>query len=220
MADSQDVSDMTKRQRKEYLRNLKSGSGTSNGMKYLIVAGIVIFVAAAIGGLFFLSKNNGSVTPKELGEKVAAPAAPNDHIHVQKGEPHVPYTSNPPSSGPHYSGVDSKTGIGPVACKTYTHELDDESAVHNLEHGAVWVTYKDINDKTLADQLKKITESYTKVLLSPRSKDDSKIAVVSWERVLKLDKFDEQKITDFIKLYRSSEAAGTERFASCGTIAP
>ncbi|HSX57934.1 MAG TPA: DUF3105 domain-containing protein [Candidatus Saccharimonadales bacterium] len=219
MSEKSDLSGLTKKQRQEYLRNLKTSSGTTNMTKYLIAAGIVIFVAAALWGLFVLSSNSGS-SVKELGEKVAAPAAPNDHAHVKKGDPHVPYTSNPPSSGPHYNGIDPATGIGPVVCQTYTHELDDESAVHNLEHGAVWVTYKDINDKALADQLKKITQRYSKVLLSPRGKDDSKIALVSWERVLKLDKFDEQKITDFIKLYRSSEAAGAERFAQCGTVAP
>ena len=169
----------------------------------------------AVGGLVFLSRNKGTTTTTELGEVVAPLAVPNDRQHIEKGQEHVAYTSNPPTSGPHYAGVSSEEGFGPVQCKVYSEEVEDESVIHNLEHGVVWVTYKDKNDKELAAKLKEISEDYTKVTMSPRSANDSKIAVVSWGRLLKLDTFEEQKIRDFIKLYRSSEAA-PERFASCG----
>lgn len=221
MPKKEEPKNLTKKERKEYLKVVRSAQDNREKKLTFIFGGLIVFgVLAAIAGLVFLSNNKVAPADKNLGQFVASPAAPNDHLHVVKGQPHVPYTSNPPSSGPHYNGIDAATGIGPIPCTAYTKEVDDESAVHDLEHGAVWVTYHDINDKTLASQLKAITDKYSKVLLSPRSKDDTKIAVVSWERVLKLDKFDSQKIEDFIKLYRSSEAAGAERFASCGTVMP
>lgn len=191
----------------------KKGKMTS----YLVVGLIVVVLVIAIGGLVVLSKNKGATSATELGEVITPPAAPNDRLHIKKGEEHVPYTSNPPTSGPHYNGITSSEGIGPIECKAYTEEVEDEGVIHNLEHGVVWVSYQDKNDSDLANKLKAITEDYTKVVLSPRAADDSKIALVSWGRLLKLDSFDETKIRDFIKLYRSS-AAAPERFASCGTM--
>ncbi len=209
---------MGKKSREEQLKNLSlSQNRKGKLLKYLLFAAIAIGLIAAVSGLILLSRNKGATSATELGEAVTPPADPNSRLHIRKGEAHVPYTSNPPSSGPHYAGVTSAEGIGPIECKTYTTEVEDESVIHNLEHGVVWISYKDINDKELAEQLKSIAEDYTKVVLSPRSKDDSNIALASWGRVLKLDSLDEQKIRDFIKLYRSSEAA-PERFASCGTV--
>lgn len=208
---------MGKRSREEQIKNLSlSQNKKSRNFNYFIGVCFAVVLLAAIGGLVLLSRNKGATSSTELGDMVAPPAAPNDRLHIRKGEEHVDYTTNPPSSGPHYAGVNSVDGVGPIECKTYTQEVEDESVIHNLEHGVVWVSYQDINDKVLAESLKSITEDYTKVVLSPRSKNDSKIAVVSWGRVLKLEALDEQKIRDFIKLYRSS-AAAPERFASCGT---
>ena len=208
---------MGKRSREEQLKNLSLSQNKKGKLaNYLILAAVAAVLIAAVAGLVLLSKNNGATTAAELGEVVAPPAGSNDRLHIKKGEEHVAYTSNPPSSGPHYAGVASVEGFGPVQCKTYTDEIEDEGVIHNLEHGVVWVSYLEKNDKGLAEKLKAITEDYTKVVLSPRSKNDARIALVSWGRVLKLDSFEEQKIRDFIKLYRSSEAA-PERFASCGT---
>lgn len=184
-------------------------------MGFVVVAVLVIAFIAAIAGLIFLSGSREKTTVTELGEFISPPAAPNDRLHIEKGQEHVSYTSNPPTSGPHYSGTTTQNGIGPVECKTYNQEIEDEAIIHNLEHGVVWVSYKDASDKDLAGKLSAITEDFTKVVLSPRSANDSKIALASWTRLLKLDSFDEQKIRDFIKLYRSSKAA-PEPLASCG----
>jgi hypothetical protein len=211
---------MGKRSREEQLKNLSLSQKKGKGLTYVFVGLIVAGLIGAVGGLIFLARNNGATSAKELGEVVQPLPSPNDKLHISRGDEHALYNSNPPTNGPHFNGISKDAGIGPIPCQTYTEEVEDESAIHNLEHGVVWVTYKDANDKALAEQLKNITEDYTKVILSPRSKNDSKIAVVSWLRVLKLDSFDEQKIRDFIKLYRSSEAAGEERFASCGTVHP
>ena len=207
---------MGKRSREEQLKNLSLQKSNTNWTKYLIIIVIMFALAAAIGGLIFLSSKNNKTANSELGEVITAPAPPNTSRHVRQGEEHVSYTSNPPTSGPHFAGLTSADGIGPIQCKTYKEEVIDEGVIHNLEHGVVWVTYKDKNDKDLAEKLKNITEKYPKVVLSPRAANDSKIALASWTRLLKLEEFDETKIADFIKLYRSSEAA-PEKFASCGT---
>lgn len=209
---------MGKKSREEQLKNLSvSPNRNPFGLGFIVVVVLVIAFVAAIAGLIFLSSNNEKSTVSELGEFIAAPVAPNDRLHIEKGKEHIAYTSNPPTSGPHYNGTVNAVGIGPIECKTYTEEVEDEAVLHNLEHGVVWVSYKDKNDKDLAAKLSAITEDFTKVVLSPRAANDSKIALASWTRLLKLDSFDEQKIRDFIKLYRSSKEA-PEPLASCGTV--
>ena len=56
--------------------------------------------------------------------------------HVPEGTV-VDYESNPPASGPHYSGF----GLAPVAAGFYEEALRPERWVHNLEHGYVVVLY-------------------------------------------------------------------------------
>lgn len=173
----------------------------SHWNRILLPSGIVLFVVGVLVGAKLLAGSRGP-SVAALGE--AAPVQPAAHIAF--GAQHEPYSSNPPTSGPHYS----LPGLGPIACKTYPNEVQDEGVVHNLEHGAVWISYRDQRDQKLAMQLKAIADRYSKVVVSPRAADDSTIAVVSWGRVLKLRAFDEQKITDFIKLYlgKSPEPLG------------
>lgn len=150
----------------------------------LIIVIIVLIVAAVI-----LARNYSSY--EELGEKV--PIMGKNHI--QLNEPHEPYNSNPPTSGPH---------AGDVEWGIYQDEIQDENAVHNLEHGGVWITYKDKNNEILKNKLEDLVKNYkSKVLLSPRLRNDSLIAVVSWGRIMKLDVFDAEKIKKFIKQYKN-----------------
>ncbi|MSU44770.1 DUF3105 domain-containing protein [Candidatus Nomurabacteria bacterium] len=110
--------------------------------------------------------------------------------HIKIGESHPPYNSNPPTSGSHY--------IQPASWGIYTKALRDEQAVHNLEHGGIWISYKDIDEATKAN-LKNIAKANNRsVILSPRDANDSKIVLASWMRLEKLDSYDEVKILDFI----------------------
>ncbi len=112
--------------------------------------------------------------------------------HIAPGTSHPAYNSNPPTSGWHYAQ--------PAPWGVKTEELSDETLVHNLEHGGIWISYQP--DKLSADdkaKLENITNTHTKTILTPRAKNESLIAVASWTRLLKLDSLDENQINDFIK---------------------
>ena len=53
--------------------------------------------------------------------------------HIQVGEQHEPYNSDPPTSGPHYAQ--------PAQAGFYDEALPDEQLVHNLEHGYIVIWY-------------------------------------------------------------------------------
>lgn len=152
---------------------------------FLTVAATVIFFI-----IFLIFK--GTAEYEELGEKI--PIIGADHIPA--GTQHKQYNSNPPTSGPH-TAADADWGI-------YQEEISDEAAVHNLEHGGIWITYQNKDDQELKNKLETLVGQYkTKILLSPRAKNDSPVALVAWGRLLKLQNFDEAKIQKFIKQYKN-----------------
>ncbi|PIR46530.1 MAG: hypothetical protein COV07_03835 [Candidatus Vogelbacteria bacterium CG10_big_fil_rev_8_21_14_0_10_45_14] len=151
------------------------------------IAVIAISVVLLFMGLWYTS------TPKEnkvlAGESV--PIQGQQHIKVSASHP--PYNSNPPSSGWHYANP-AKWGV-------HEEELPDEQVIHNLEHGGIWITYKDLS----ADELESLTKlaRLPKVIMTPRATNDASIALVSWGQVQKLGSFDEDAILNFITTNRN-----------------
>lgn len=151
---------------------------------------VIISSIALIGGIVFISTKASDTGPVQ-GEEV--PDLGGQHIAV--GQEHTPYNSSPPTSGPHY-GDPQPAGI-------YNEELIDERVIHSLEHGGVWIAYKPDLPQAQIDNLKKtIRKNRSKVLLSPRAKNESPISLASWGRLLNLDSFDEQVVKSFIRSNR------------------
>lgn len=158
---------------------------------------IIIIIAAAVIGLgVFLFKQDSKISSLKVNEDKNAQqigeSFPNQgQEHIGVGASHLPYNSNPPTSGPHY--------LQPADWGVYQDPLPDEQLVHNLEHGGIWISYKDIDEDTKS-KLEAIGKANPgSVIVTPRPKNDSKISVASWTRLMKLDSYDETKILDFIK---------------------
>lgn len=131
--------------------------------------------------------------------------------HIASGTPGSGYNSNPPTSGVHWQGP-AKNGV-------YGSPLPDEQAIHNLEHGYVWISYwpksvslqategaapkEGLSDEDLNKIVEIVKDDDWKIILSPREANDKKIALAAWGRVLNLDTFDPDKIKDFVKTYRN-----------------
>jgi len=197
-----ELKNLTKKERKEYLKNLREKQETSSKIaKHFPRIAILLVIFLVVGFGLYLYLKPTPPKPK-LGQTY--PELGRTHI-AQGSAEHPPYNSNPPSSGDHWPT--------PATCQVYINEVPDEAVIHSLEHGAVWISYKDKNDKDLIKKLTDITKgSGGKVLLSPREKNDSNLALASWGRVLRLEKYDEQKIRDFIRYYRN---AAPEALAAC-----
>lgn len=194
MSKKPDLSGLTKKERKELLKNYRKKESEKVNIKGKIFKlTIAIVVIAVVGGIGYLLATSDSSDRVVLGEEIANQGA----SHINTGSQHEPYNSNPPTSGPHYSS--------PAECRVYDEEVIDEAVIHSLEHGAVWVSYKDKSNTALVNQLKGVVEKNSgKVILSPRAANDSEIALVSWTRILKLADFDGDQIAEFIKVNRSN----------------
>jgi hypothetical protein len=115
--------------------------------------------------------------------------------HITPGDSHPPYNSNPPTSGWHWPE--------PAAWGVYPNQLPDEQLVHNLEHGGIWLSYRDPTNQDIINQLLDIASKYpSHIIVEPRPQDDSPIAVAAWGHLLKMDTVNYDVIYAFIRRYR------------------
>ncbi len=125
----------------------------------------------------------------------SVPSMGNAHIQTVS-EPHLPYNSDPPTSGPHVPYI-APWGI-------HALPIPRELQVHNLEDGGVLVQYNCPQGcPELAGKLKAIVSRYdTHVILASYPGMDRRIALTAWGRIDKFDEFDEKRITRFIEAYK------------------
>jgi hypothetical protein len=127
--------------------------------------------------------------------------------HIPVGQAHEPYNSDPPTSGPHYAD--------PAQAGFYDLAPADEYLVHSLEHGYViiWYNCSALSDSAcgqLKSQVKgamgsagnsQITGT-PKLIAVPRLSMATELALTSWGRLDTFDRFDRQRILDFIHVFR------------------
>jgi hypothetical protein len=119
------------------------------------------------------------------------------NLHIQSvNEPHVPYNSEPPTSGPHLPYL-APWGV-------HTSPVPRELQVHNLEDGGVVVQYScPAGCPELVAQLTDVVKQYDKqVLLAPYPGLTQRIALTAWTRIDTFDDFDRARVERFIRAYR------------------
>jgi hypothetical protein len=130
-----------------------------------------------------------------------------EHIPLGSAPP-SPYNSNPPSSGGHFRS--------PANWGVYGDEVNDQIFIHNLEHGGVWIAYRPEVSQEVIGALQSIVDEVggSKIVMAPRSTNDTDIAMVAWSRVLKFDLVDgaltEGQKNDLRAFYRQRKDRGPE----------
>jgi uncharacterized protein DUF3105 len=162
-----------------------SSRRTSRRVKLGASIAAVVVVAVLIGWFAYQSAADlpGEKLP-DLG-----------NLHIQSAsDPHTPYNSEPPTSGPHLPYI-APWGV-------HTRPIVNELQVHNLEDAGVMVQYN-CTCPELVDKLKAIVSRYDKfVILAPYPTMKSRIALTAWTRIDRMEEFDEKRIVRFIDAYR------------------
>lgn len=149
------------------------------------------FLGAAGGG--------GAVGSSQVrGPGELLPSMGNEHL-----TPGVPfsgtYNSDPPTSGPHW-GVAPPFGVN-------EQPVPKEAQIHALEDGGVVINYDcDLyggDCGQLKEELEAIARSRQRVVLAPYELEDAgtPIVLTAWQRMLKLEELDRDKILQFIRVY-------------------
>jgi hypothetical protein len=158
--------------------------------KYAIASGAVIVVLALIAW----------VVLRDAGKPGQGQAIMSDRTHLQNAtDPHVPYSTDPPTSGPHTQAV--------PAFQVYTEPIAVESQVHGLEDGGVVINYQPNLDKATIDKLAELANLYIKtpgkshIIMSPYPNLPHPIVLTSWGRMDSMDTLDETRIRAFVDAY-------------------
>lgn len=118
----------------------------------------------------------------------------------------VEYTESPPVGGTH----------NPVwqSCAYYGGQIANENAVHSLEHGAVWITYRpDISDGD-REKLEGWANDRNYLLVSEYDDQESPFVFTAWNNQLPVDSLSDQKATQFMNYFIQGPQT-PERGASC-----
>lgn len=121
-------------------------------------------------------------------------------------EGRLEYKEPLPVGGPHSSRWQD--------CGIYDQELYNEFAVHSLEHGAVWATYRPNVSISEVMSLKDILGGRTHTLLSPRTEQSAPIVLTAWNAQLELESASDPRVKQFIQKFEQSGTA-PEIGASC-----
>jgi hypothetical protein len=180
----------------------------------LIALGVAVVVAA--GGIITYAAIQARDAGKPFGERPAQQIA--GVVNYRKTDPsmlqrnHQPgkqtYKVTPPVGGNHNQAWQNCMG------DVYPAQVPNEQAVHSLEHGAVWLTYRPDLPKAQVDALAAKVQGKDYVLMSPYPGLDKPVSLQAWGFQLKLDSATDSRVEKFIQGF--SQAASVENGATCG----
>lgn len=127
-----------------------------------------------------------------------------DSNHVGEGEDPGPYSSNPPTSGPHYAN-EFNAGFYDGADVSSLPEYPAGYLVHNLEHGYVIFWYNcDLLDEqsctVLKSQIQSVMDKFNgvKLIAFPWESIEVPVVMTSWGKLQEFDEFDENQAATFV----------------------
>ena len=129
----------------------------------------------------------------------------------KKPDPAQPLPENPPKGILVYPATTNRSVEGPIQydrkpptngnhaplwqnCGFYDEPIQDRHAVHSMDHGVVWITYRPNGN-----------ENY--VIVSPYPGQNAPVIATSWRVQLKLKSANDPRLERFVKQFKISELA-------------
>jgi len=181
---------------------------------------IAIVLVGIVGIGYFITTQKNRPLPGQV-----IPIAGRNHIADTQSSTN--FNSNPPTSGDHWqTPADWGVYTEDLADERVIHNLEHggvwmsyncvipednklpqdfatESAIPETASGSAKLD--DDSCKKLVSDLEAVAKSYqSKVIMTPRAKNDSRIALVAWGRIWKFNRFDRTRVVEFIDLNRNN----------------
>ncbi len=132
-----------------------------------------------------------------------------NHDHLKKGDAVPDYPQSPPVGGKHSAAW--------LKCQVYTGELPEQNAVHSLEHGGVWITYRtDLAAADITTLAQKANLNKEFVMVSPYVGQTAPVVVSTWGLQLTASGADDPRIDEFVRTYAGGEQGG-EKGVGCAS---
>lgn len=181
-------------------------------------AAAVGVTALVLGGGWLLQ---GQRPPTAAGASVTAAGSavtggsdptPTTYTNLARGHVSgtVAYVQTPPAGGDH-------AGVW-VNCGIYDKPVPNEAAVHSLEHGAIWITYRPDLPADQVSALRTAVRGQPYGLLSPYADLPAPIVATVWGTQLRLQSATDTHLTSFIAKYADGATAPEPRGECTGGI--
>jgi hypothetical protein len=131
------------------------------------------------------------------------------YTHVDIGTT-IAYVDHPPVGGTHWYPP------GWVTCGFYDAPIPDEGAVHDLEHGVVWIAYQQTLPAADLGILKQLARTDEHLLVAPYPNLRAPLVATAWGAQLDLQQAGDALLVQFIAAYTNASAA-PEAGASCAS---
>jgi hypothetical protein len=169
-----------------------------------VTALVVLLAVGVIGYAVYAGTSKPSTDPNKIAGIIHKTFTSGDH----KTTP-ITYAESPPFGGPHAPIWADCTGT------VYPNQIANENAVHDLEHGAVWITYKPGLPADQLDVLTKLVAGQQYMLMTPYAGLKTNVSLQAWGYQLFVDSATDKRVKTFIKDLRLNQKNTPELGASC-----
>ena len=163
--------------------------GRERSWGLIIVAAIVVVFLGAFVVVVVLDARHRAAS---------SPPGGVENIDVGPGGQHtegaVDYAQSPPAGGEH-NPIWQNAGF-------YDEPVRNETAVHTLEHGAVWITYSPDLPQANKDRIRELASGQNCVLASPYPGLDAPVVASAWGKQLALEGADDPDLERFVSAYK------------------
>lgn len=137
-----------------------------------------------------------AVTVQQGRQQDAAARGKVQTFSVQQGHTEGPtsYAQTPPAGGVHNPAW--------LNCGYYPAPVPNQYAVHSLEHGAVWITYRPDLPAAQVDALRGRANAQTFMLVSPYPDLPAPVVASAWGKQVRLDSASDPALDTFIRDFR------------------
>lgn len=176
-----------RRAAQEKVAQMRAKEQARERRRTLLVWGAVLATVALIGGAVAFAIVREQANKPSLAA-VKTYTVTQGHVNTP-----VTYQQTPPAGGEHAPRW--------LNCATYAAPVPNENAVHSMEHGAVWVTYK---PDLPAEQVQTLKDAMpaTYAILSPHAGLKAPVVASAWGKQLELTGADDPRLPAFIKQFR------------------
>jgi hypothetical protein len=179
------------RQRRGAQKQLAERQLRQTRLRRLGIAAVVLAVIVIVGVVIY-SRRPGE--PPVVGDIQTYSNLSRDHTT----DP-VTYPQHPPVGGPHDPTWQN--------CGFYASPVRNENAVHSLEHGAVWITYRPDLPQPQIDALRTLADDQIYILVSPMVDLPAPVVASAWGNQILLNDADDERLTEFVRRFRQDPNA-------------
>jgi hypothetical protein len=162
---------------------------------YILMGGVAVVGLVLLGLLLFFNLR----TPEPIRGLTQYPSPSRGHVNAV-----LPHTELPPPGGEHSPAWQN--------CGVYESPVAIENAIHSMEHGAIWITYRPDLPEADVERLQDIAWGENFLLLTPYENLASPVVLTAWGVQLELEDAGDGRIGSFINEYIGR---GPEPGASC-----